>query len=83
LFYSRNTDYKKGEKVTTAVKAIKEDLGTKYPNEKFSVRKVHAGTVYVFHNNNNQAFRTELGRYLAKFENWELFRTEYVFEAVA
>jgi hypothetical protein len=64
-------------------KLIRKELGKLYPEVKFSVRKVHAGSIYVFHNVEDLTWRTALQQILRSFENWNEFRTEYVFEQYA
>ena len=61
-------------------KVIRTELAKLYPGVKFSVRKVHTGTIYVLHANRDLTFREELANLLRKFEGWNDFRTEYVFE---
>lgn len=61
-------------------KLIRKELQKLYPEVKFSVRKLHAGTIYVFHNVEDLAWRTSLQQILNSFENWNEFQTEYCFE---
>lgn len=66
--------------IVETAKVIREELATVYPNTKFSVRKVHAGVIYVLHANRDLAFRCELQNLLRKFEGWNTFGTEFVNE---
>jgi hypothetical protein len=61
-------------------KLIRQDLAFNYPGIKFSVRKVHAGVIFVFHQIPDTKFTTELGQHLRKFEDWFKYQTEHVFE---
>ena len=61
-------------------KLIRQALATDYPELKASVRKVHTGVIYVFHNSGDLAYNTKLGQYLRQFEDWFEFGTEYVFQ---
>jgi hypothetical protein len=68
---------------TETAKLIRKELGKLYPEVKFSVRKVHAGAIYVFHNVEDLAWRTAVQQILNSFEGWNEFQTEYVFEQYA
>ena len=63
---------------TETTKAIKAELKATFPTYKFSVRKVHTGTVYVEYNG-DKAIRAEVDAIAAKFEGWNEFNTQYVF----
>lgn len=65
--------------VATA-KTIRTELANTYPGIKFSVRKTDAAVIYVTHAITDLAFRHELSTLLRKFEGWNEFGTEYVFE---
>jgi hypothetical protein len=61
-------------------KLIRKEVAQLYPEVKFSVRKVHAGAIYVFHNVEDLTWRTAFQQILKSFEGWNEFQTEYVFE---
>jgi ABC-type uncharacterized transport system ATPase subunit len=61
-------------------KIIRIELANTFPEIKFSVRKTDAAVIYVTHQINDLAFRHELSTILRKFEGWNEFGTEYVFE---
>lgn len=65
--------------VATA-KVIRTELANTYPAVKFSVRKTDTAVIYVTHSVTDLAFRHELSTLLRKFEGWNEFGTEYVFE---
>jgi hypothetical protein len=61
-------------------KLIRQELATAYPGVKFSVRKHHAGVIWVEHANRDLTFRTQLDSFLRKFEGWNTYGTEFVHE---
>jgi DNA primase large subunit len=70
-------------KTTETAKLIRKELTQLHPEVKFSVRKVHAGTIYVFHNVEDSAWRTQIQESLKSFESWNDYQTNYVFEQYA
>lgn len=68
---------------TETAKLIKQELKQLHPEIKFSVRKVHPGTIWVSHNISDLEWQVNLQQFLRKFEGWDNFRTEYVFEQYA
>jgi hypothetical protein len=70
-------------KTTETAKVIRKELANLYPEVKFSVRKVHAGTIYVFHNVEDLAWRSGVQEILKSFESWNDYQTNYVFEQYA
>ena len=59
-------------------KAIRTELKATFPTYKFSVRKVHCGTVYLSYNG-DKAIRQEVEAIAQKFTGWSEFNTQYVF----
>lgn len=69
-------------KTTETTKVIKQELAELYPEVKFSVRKVHAGTIYVLHQITDLGFRSNLDEILQKYVGWNEFGTDFVQESV-
>jgi hypothetical protein len=59
-------------------KAIRAELKATFPTYKFSVRKVHCGTVYISYNGDKE-IREAVNAIAKKFEGWSEFNTQYVF----
>jgi hypothetical protein len=69
-------------KTTETTKVIRKELAELYPEVNFSVRKVHAGAIYVMHQITDLKFRSNLDEILSKYVGWNEFGTEYVLEQV-
>lgn len=65
---------------TTAI--IKQELAIAYPDIKFSVRRSSASAIHVLHNVTDLKWRSELDKWLRRFEDYTAYRVEYVFEQV-
>ena len=58
-------------------KAIRQELKTKFPTYKFSVRKEYVGVINIEYNGDD-AIRAELDSIALKYRGWSEFNTDYV-----